>query len=183
MEKQESGCWLYLGPRPFGDYGTFWLLGKTMGAHRASYLIFKGEIPKGKIVRHTCDNCPCINPEHLILGTHKENGEDRAKRDRSASGTRNGAVTHLNSRPRGAKNGSKTHPEKLLRGEAWKIAHQDRNLIGEKHGMAKITENDVRTIRYLCIDGWPFEVLAKIFGICSVMIRLIHARKNWAHVI
>lgn len=59
-------------------------------AHRLSYEQTYGSIPSGMIVRHKCDNGNCINPEHLELGTHADNVEDRVNRKRSATGKRNG---------------------------------------------------------------------------------------------
>lgn len=60
---------------------------------RLKYLEHKGEIPKGLIIRHTCDNRMCINPDHLILGTHKQNAEDRKLRNRN--GDQNGVKNHM----------------------------------------------------------------------------------------
>ncbi len=48
-----------------------------MSAHRTSYRTFKGKIPKGKEIRHTCHRPLCINPDHLILGTRTQNMLDR----------------------------------------------------------------------------------------------------------
>lgn len=57
--------------------------GKRMGAHRMAYIVFNGRIPNGKCVRHTCDNRSCVNPEHLIIGTKKDNSSDMVARGRS----------------------------------------------------------------------------------------------------
>ena len=76
-----SGCWLWVGAEhgAFG-YGAFkWGSRKTRTetTHRVSYKLFKGDIPGGKLVRHLCNNPACVNPEHLELGTHKENAHDK----------------------------------------------------------------------------------------------------------
>ena len=64
--------------------------GKLDRVHRHKYREHKGEIPDGLIVRHTCDNRMCCNPEHLLLGTTKDNARDRVERGRGAAGERNG---------------------------------------------------------------------------------------------
>lgn len=55
--------------------------GKVIRAHRASFVCFKGPIPKGKLIRHKCDNPPCINPDHLEPGTDQDNRNDFMKRN------------------------------------------------------------------------------------------------------
>ena len=51
-------------------------------AHRLAYKIFKGSIPKGMVVMHSCDNPACCNPEHLQLGTVKDNVHDALQKGR-----------------------------------------------------------------------------------------------------
>lgn len=71
-----SGCWEWQRARDPHGYGRTWLDGRTFLAHRAAYLLFRGDIPPGLDVCHHCDNPPCINPEHLFLGTHLDNMRD-----------------------------------------------------------------------------------------------------------
>jgi hypothetical protein len=81
-----DGCWEWSGTRhPFG-YGRITMDGKTTFAHRASWVIHRGPVPEGLFVRHKCDNPPCCNPDHLELGTAKQNMEDKCARGRAARG-------------------------------------------------------------------------------------------------
>lgn len=88
----DTGCWEFSGPRNPGGYG---LLedrpGRKLGTHRIAYETWVGPIPEGHVVRHKCDNPPCINPEHLEVGTHADNMADMRLRKRhpGAQGTRN----------------------------------------------------------------------------------------------
>ena len=53
-------------------------------AHRLSYIFANGDIPKGGIIRHSCDNNSCINPKHLIMGTKQDNTQDMIHRNRES---------------------------------------------------------------------------------------------------
>ena len=77
-------CWIWDGGRTSKNYGSFCYYTKkpAIGAHVSSYLFHKGEIPDGQIVRHKCNNPPCVNPEHLILGSHSDNMKDMFESDR-----------------------------------------------------------------------------------------------------
>lgn len=88
-----GSCWEYDGPRFNNGYGQVKSLIDAPNprlAHRVSYAHHKGDIPQDMVVRHRCDNPPCMNPAHLILGTMAENAQDRATRWRSAHGERGG---------------------------------------------------------------------------------------------
>ena len=95
----ESGCWEWTAGRDGHGYGKFYLHGKDIGAHRASWEIHNGKIPEaegyhGMCVLHKCDNPLCINPSHLWLGTNLDNMRDRDKKGRAAH-MRNNNKQHL----------------------------------------------------------------------------------------
>ena len=80
-------CWHCTSHKPNTDgYPIAKIAGKNRRIGRLFFERFKGKIPEGKIVRHTCDNRICINPGHLILGTHADNMRDMAERGRSPFG-------------------------------------------------------------------------------------------------
>lgn len=60
--------------------------------HRVSWELTYGPIPDGRFVLHRCDVRTCINPDHLFLGSHKDNMRDMAVKRRSAYGARNGSA-------------------------------------------------------------------------------------------
>jgi hypothetical protein len=55
-------------------------------AHRITYSLYKGMVNTGLVVRHSCDNPPCVNPKHLLLGTHADNMLDKVLRGRAPKG-------------------------------------------------------------------------------------------------
>jgi len=87
-----NGCWICTSHKSSwgGWYPSISRYGKSESVHRYQYKKYKGEIPDGKIVRHTCDNPLCINPDHLVLGTTLDNIQDRESRNRTAYGLNNG---------------------------------------------------------------------------------------------
>lgn len=75
-------CWLWTGAKNKQGYGHLKIKGKTYRAHRVSYELFNGKIPPGFLVMHKCDNPLCVNPNHLKLGTHKDNTQDMMEKGR-----------------------------------------------------------------------------------------------------
>lgn len=69
-------CWLWNGHKDLKGYGKTNIGSKIMAAHRAFYETFNGEIIGRLFVCHSCDNPSCVNPDHLWLGTHKQNMQD-----------------------------------------------------------------------------------------------------------
>ena len=91
--ESDSGCWEWQGPTQQahkGEYGRVSIkLGMRsykIGAHRLAYYFHTGENPGELCVCHTCDNPKCINPDHLFLGTRKQNMDDMVKKGRHGAG-------------------------------------------------------------------------------------------------
>lgn len=86
--RKNNGCWIWIKLKA-GDYGKLRWKSKTISAHRASYTAFIGQVPSGLHVCHKCDDPLCVNPEHLWLGTPKENKLDAKRKNRIPLGTKN----------------------------------------------------------------------------------------------
>lgn len=110
---KDTGCWNWTGSLFNGGYGRIsgWLVKpngvekvREMLAHRASWIIHNGDIPKGEgvhgtVVLHKCDNRACINPDHLMLGTQSDNVKDMIAKGRKVVGEyqRRKGIEHFNS--------------------------------------------------------------------------------------
>ena len=78
-----TGCWEWKRATNNIGYGMFRIKqGLMRTAHRVSYELFKGPIPKGMVVCHKCDNPKCVNPDHLWVGTMKDNIRDMDNKGR-----------------------------------------------------------------------------------------------------
>jgi hypothetical protein len=93
-------------------YGSFRYPHKPASAHRVGWTLFRGPIPVGMCVLHVCDNRPCVNLDHLYLGTQKDNVADMVRKGRDSSG-----------------NAAKTH---CKRGHPFTLENTDRNRLGHR---------------------------------------------------
>jgi len=109
-------CWPWNGTMLSNGYGVVKHKRKPYKAHRASFIINKGEIPAGMYVCHSCDNPSCVNPNHLWLGTPKDNMHDKVAKDRQSKGS--------------------FHSESVKKSDLFKINFPK----GERHGHAKVTD-------------------------------------------
>ena len=162
VRKTES-CWLWTGPTN-GRYGR---IGRRTYTHRYVYEATYGPIPEGMFVLHNCDTPLCVRPDHLRLGTAKENSRDAMNRGRIAKGDRHGTRLHPETVARGWRHGTKTHPEAVSKGES--------------RPAAKLTEGEVREIRLLA-GRKSKAAIARQYGVTPTVVRRIVRRQAWKHV-
>jgi hypothetical protein len=162
--KKDGECWLWEGSLTNCGYGKITIKGIHGSSHRISFEIFKGQIPKGKHVCHNCptgDNKRCINPDHLWIGSHKDNMQDALKKGR------------MKGTP-----GIKWSQE--LREKMKSRPHSDRR--GEKHHLRKLTNANIYEIRELLKTNLTQKKIAEKYGIDKSLISYIKSGKNWSHI-
>lgn len=164
---QENGCWLWTGnkfsykipPKPcqlnfiYGQFAFCDLGKRSMRAHRAAWILHNGDIPSKLLVLHTCDMPLCVNPAHLRLGTHQDNMNDMKHRGRAATGERNS---------------TNRYPE---------TRH-----IGERHGMAKYTNDTIRYVKQLLQRNTRQCIISKLTGVSQCTISHIAKGRQWQNV-
>ena len=79
-----DNCWLWKGAKKGQNYGSFSINGKDYRAHRIAYKLYINDYDQSLNVLHSCDHTLCVNPDHLFLGTHQENMNDKVNKNRQA---------------------------------------------------------------------------------------------------
>jgi hypothetical protein len=148
-------CWDWTAGTDRQGYGFFGVAGRSVLAHRYAWALVNGPIPSGMHVLHRCDRPRCVRPDHLFLGTNRDNIADRMAKGRDSS-------------PSGIWNKSLTEPHRLAR--------------GERVGGAKLTAEQVIEIRTRHDRGESIRSLAIAYGVGRGTAQdIIHGR-SWAHV-
>uniref|UniRef100_A0A6M3IM37 Putative homing endonuclease n=1 Tax=viral metagenome TaxID=1070528 RepID=A0A6M3IM37_9ZZZZ len=83
-----NSCWIWKGSVNSMGHGQMLFMRRNITAHRVSWIINVGPIPKRKCILHHCDNRLCVNPAHLYVGTQSDNNRDRAHRNPTGQGGR-----------------------------------------------------------------------------------------------
>lgn len=135
---KKEGCWDWKGASQGAGYLQIRNNNKKEMAHRVSWKIHKGEIPNGLHVLHHCDNRRCTNPEHLFLGTEKDNAIDRQQKNRGQKG-----ITH---------------------------------------NKCKLSEEQVREIKYLLRLGLSCQSICEKFSVTNGTIWFIKEGITWKHI-
>lgn len=160
MSHMTTPCWEWSGSTSNG-YGRFnrysRLRNAHIYAHKFSYEIHCGQIPDGLYVLHRCDNPPCVNPDHLFLGTYADNHKDMISKGRN---------------PVGEKNGSKKYPERLKRGDDSPVAKLNTQAVIE----IRATWQDSRNRTGLIAK------FARRFDVHPQTIKSVIKNETWKHI-
>lgn len=140
--RKTDDCWLWTGASDRRGYGRITVAGASVHlVHRVSWALAFGNAPPGALVCHRCDNPPCVNPDHLFLGTNADNSADMAKKQRH-----------------------------LRLGDRW------------SQGYAKLTAQQVRSIRERRDAGHQVKEMAREFGVHFQSVYAILSGRNHRHV-
>lgn len=148
-------CHVWTAYRSKKGYGQVGFQGRVCIAHRVAFFIAHGRWPQPNACHH-CDNRACVNPDHLFEGTNADNTADMDSKGRRVV-------------IRGTRHGRRTKPHRTAR--------------GERNGLAKLTEQDVRDIRAnYALCQVTMKDLGARYGVGKAAVHEIIHRRTWAHI-
>lgn len=195
---ETTGCWIWTGAYDKDGYGQ-WQTEKIRQANgkylrirrrapRISWELHKGDIPEGKYILHKCDDPRCVNPDHLLLGTPKQNSEDMVRKGRSPRGEKQGNSRLSEAQVIEIRTSSETLESLAKRfgvsvatvsdarmGRTW--AHiQIKSVINpnenkeRKQSSDHLSDEDIRQIGMRIYDGEKADVIGRDFKITNSII-------------
>lgn len=200
-KRANDECWPWTGGHDSKGYGAFKVNGKQMGAHRVSFIVHGKGDPAGMVVRHVCDNPDCVNPHHLLIGTHADNARDRVERGRGCHGdghplARLTADIVIEARQRRA-NGEETVDMareygvkylalyRAIHGVTWKHVPGALPKPGKRQArgeVRRLTEEIVVEVRQRRSRGDTVSVLAREYGVGRTALHHAIYGDTWAHI-
>ena len=159
-----TGCHLWTGAAIRQGYGYAVVGGKTRRAHRVAFEHFKQKVPEGLCVLHRCDQPACVNPDHLFLGTDKDNAVDR---DRKGRGVGRATGRHSTGWANVERKGSAHRGAKLTRKlveDVLAAYSGPLSRAGSKNGV---------------VNPRSLTAVAMRFGVSPDTVRRIHLRQTW----
>ena len=155
-----SDCWLwgggYFKQTGYGQFAVTSRVPET--AHRMAFAFWNYPVPDGMFVCHQCDNRKCVNPNHLFLGTPKDNVDDMFKKNRQQDYSKN--------RASGDRHGLALHPE--------------ARLFGKKNPQSILTDKLVLSIRD---DSLSIKDIAADIGVSYHTVWNVKNKRSWRHVV
>lgn len=153
-----TGCHEWTGAKLYSGYGVIRHKGKSTGAHRVAWEMKNGPIPQGMFVCHKCDNPKCVNPDHLFIGTVRDNTKDMMQKGR--------------------------HPaQKLARRQGKPFIPKDysrTNPLGSSN--SKLTIDQVKEIKIRLSKKESHSKIAVDYGVTKTAITHINTGLRWAFV-
>ncbi len=198
-KKCKDVCWTWYGGKDSAGYGSVMIKSTGDRAHRISWEYANNQkIPNDLLIRHQCDNKSCVNPQHLVLGTHADNNRDTRERNESYAmvGEDNPCSKLTEDKVRLIKieymdGASLSQLGKkydvtsvtilnIIDGSSWNYVATDIECnIRKNH---KLTEEQVKHIRIERAEGMTNKELSKKYNVSVSTIKVIVSRRSWKHV-
>jgi hypothetical protein len=172
-------CWWWTDWRSPAGYGGYKIGKQKWIAHRLMWTIVNGPIPKGMVVRHLCRNPACVRPDHLAIGTQRDNMHDAIKDGTHVSLQRHQRYVAKTEEERAADERRYRVNEREKRNRTKQLKGYAR---GERVPTARLTEDAVHDIRSRHAAGETYTVIAKSYTVAIGTVRLIVLRHTWKHV-